>query len=72
MTKYDRRISFIHGALIALQKQLTAAGTSLKVLHGTPENAIRKILSDFDVKAVYANHDYEPYAVIRDRILPEY
>jgi deoxyribodipyrimidine photo-lyase len=69
--KYDRRISFIHGALIALQRQLTAAGTSLKVLHGTPENTIRKILSEFDVKAVYANHDYEPYAVIRDRSIGE-
>ncbi len=41
----------------------------MKVLHGTPENAIRKILSDFDVKAVYANHDYEPYAVKRDGLI---
>jgi len=65
--KYDRRISFIHGALNDLQKQLTSAGTSLKVLHGTPGDAIRKIMSDFDVKAVYANHDYEPYAETRDR-----
>ena len=65
--RHDRRISFIHGALDTLQKKLTAAGTSLKVFNDTPENAIRKILSDFDVKAVYANHDYEPYAVIRDR-----
>lgn len=62
----DRRISFILGALEALQEKLTAAGTSLMVLHGTPENAIRKMVSDFDVKAVYANHDYEPYAVKRD------
>jgi len=62
----DRRISFILGALEALQDKLTAAGTSLKVLHDTPENAIRKMVSDFDVKAVYANHDYEPYAVKRD------
>ena len=48
---------------------MTAAGTSLKVLHDTPENAIRKIVSDFDVKAVYANHDYEPYAVKRDGLI---
>ncbi|HWR74013.1 MAG TPA: deoxyribodipyrimidine photo-lyase, partial [Bacteroidales bacterium] len=64
--RHDRRISFILGALDALQKKLTAAGTSLKVYHDTPENAIRTILSDFDVKAVFANYDYEPYAVIRD------
>ncbi len=63
----DRRISFILGALEALQEKMTAAGTSLMVLHDTPENAIRKTMSDFDVKAVFANHDYEPYAVTRDR-----
>ena len=63
----DQRISFIHGALEALQGKLTTAGSSLKVYHGSPESAFRKILSDFDVKAVFANHDYEPYAVMRDR-----
>ncbi len=63
----DRRISFILGALEALQEKLTAAGASLKVYHDTPENAFRKILSDFDVKTVFANHDYEPYAITRDR-----
>ena len=65
--KYDRRISFIQGALEALQQKLIAAGSSLKVYHDSPENAFRKILSDFDVKAVFANHDYEPYAAVRDR-----
>jgi len=62
----DRRISFILRALEALHEKLTAAGSSLIVLHDTPENAIRKMLSDFNVKAVYANHDYEPYARERD------
>lgn len=69
--KHDRRISFIHGALEALHEKLIAAGSSLKVYHDTPENAFRKILSDFDIKAVFANHDYEPYAVIRDRHIAE-
>lgn len=69
--RYDRRVSFIHGALEALQKQLTGAGSSLKVYHGTPDNAFRKIISDFVVKAVFANHDYEPYAMTRDRHIGE-
>jgi deoxyribodipyrimidine photo-lyase len=67
--RYDRRVSFIHGALAALQKKMILAGTSLKVLHDTPENAIRKILSEFNVKAVFANHDYEPYATARDSVI---
>jgi deoxyribodipyrimidine photo-lyase len=65
-TRNDRRVSFIHGALGSLQKKLTAAGTSLKVFHDTPENTFRKILSGFNVKAVFASHDYEPYAAVRD------
>ena len=62
----DHRVSFIHGALGELQKKFTAAGSSLVVLHDTPENAFKNLLSEFNVKAVYANHDYEPYAVSRD------
>ncbi len=67
----DRRVSFIHGALGELQKKIIAAGSSLAVLHDTPENAFNYLLSAFNVKAVYANHDYEPYAVSRDRHITE-
>jgi len=66
-SRYDRRVSFIHGALEHLQKKMTEAGASLLVLHDTPENAVRKILSGYDIKAFFANHDYEPYATDRDR-----
>ena len=31
-SRYDRRVSFIHGALEHLQKQLTEAGSSLLVI----------------------------------------
>jgi len=63
----DRRVSFIHGALEALQQKITAAGSSLLVLHDTPENALRRIVSEYDVRALFTNHDYEPYATDRDR-----
>ncbi len=66
-SRYDRRVSFIHGALEHLQKQMTEAGSSLLVLHDSPENAVRKILSDYNVRVFFANHDYEPYATDRDR-----
>ena len=69
--RHDRRVSFIHGALNALQEKMIAAGSSLKVIHDTPENAISRLLSDFDIKAVFANHDYEPYAGARDRRIDE-
>lgn len=68
-SRLDRRVSFIHGALAHLREQITEAGSSLLVMHDTPENAVRKILSDYNVKAFIANHDYEPYAVERDRTI---
>jgi deoxyribodipyrimidine photo-lyase len=65
--KHDRRISLILGALRNIQEKLEQAGSTLMIIHDTPSNAMQKILSDFDVKAVYANHDYEPYARKRDK-----
>jgi len=67
----DHRLSFIHTALGVLQNKITAIGSSLLVVHDTPEKALKKTLSEFNVKAVYANHDYEPYSVIRDRHISE-
>jgi len=65
--RHDRRLTFIHGALEAIQQKITAAGSSLRVMHGTPEQAMRQLLAEYDVRAVYANSDYEPYALERDR-----
>ncbi len=64
--KADRRVDFIHKALLSLQEELEKAGSSLFVIYDTPQNAYKRILQEFNVKAVYANHDYEPYAKQRD------
>lgn len=64
--KADRRVTFITAALGELNKKLMAAGSSLKVLHGTPETAFQKILGEYEIKAVFTNRDYEPYAIARD------
>lgn len=64
--KNDRRVDFIHKALLSLQEELVKAGSSLLVIHETPHNTFNKLLDEFTVKAVYTNHDYEPYAKERD------
>jgi len=60
--KADARVEFIHLALERMQEELTAAGSSLYILHGKPVD----IFQALKPKAVYANHDYEPYARKRD------
>lgn len=65
--KSDRRVTFITAALDELNKKLIAAGSSLEIYHSTPAEAFRKITGEYDVKAVFTNADYEPYATERDR-----
>ncbi len=69
--KHDRRISLILEALDDIHKKLLQAGSSLTIIHDTPLNAVQKILSEFNVKALFANHDYEPYAQKRDSQVKE-
>ncbi len=60
--KADLRVAFIHQSLTLMQKQLVEMGSSLLVLHGNPV----EIFKELNPKAVYTNHDYEPYARKRD------
>jgi deoxyribodipyrimidine photo-lyase len=60
--KADRRVDFIHQSLQILKQQLEKNGSSLLVLYGDPVELYKKL----NVKAVYTNHDYEPYARQRD------
>ncbi|MBT1685044.1 DNA photolyase family protein [Fulvivirgaceae bacterium PWU37] len=58
----DRRVAFIHQTLAELKEQLETLGTSLVVLYGNPVTLYRSL----HPRAVYTNHDYEPYARARD------
>jgi deoxyribodipyrimidine photo-lyase len=63
----DKRVSFIYQTLFSLHEKLIKLGSSLFVVHDTPVSALKTICSSFDVKEVITNHDYEPYAIERDR-----
>jgi deoxyribodipyrimidine photo-lyase len=60
--KADRRVDFIHQSLQILKQQLEEQGSSLLILYGNPTSLYEKL----NPKAVYTNHDYEPYARERD------
>src|SRR4051812_42220566 len=60
--KADRRVEFILESLKIVKSALEEVGTSLLVLYGDPV----KLFSKIKPKAVYKNHDYEPYARQRD------
>lgn len=60
--KTDARVEFILETLTTLQTQLVELGSSLIVFHGNPIDIYKSI----NPKAVFTNHDYEPYAQKRD------
>lgn len=69
--KKDRRVIFIHQQIRRLSNKLQNLGaglpqSSILVKYGKPEDSWREILQQHNVKAVYSNHDYEPYAQERD------
>lgn len=68
----DRRVQFIYQTLQGIKKQLNALGSDLCVKHGSPEKAWEEILKEYEVLGVYANRDYEPYAVRRDKKIAAY
>jgi len=64
--KEDARIQFIHQELKRLKKELRSFGSDIIVKHGRPVEVWTDLVSDYHIKAVYANNDYEPYARQRD------
>ncbi|MFO7575321.1 MAG: deoxyribodipyrimidine photo-lyase [Bacteroidales bacterium] len=67
LEKDDARITFICEALETINGKLKSSGSSLLAFHGPPERFFSELPPQFSIKAVYANLDYERYAVERDR-----
>jgi deoxyribodipyrimidine photo-lyase len=70
--KRDARVSFIYAEIQKIKKELEKSGSSLFVFHGKPADAFKKLIDEFDIQAVYANKDYEPYATERDKRVGEF
>jgi deoxyribodipyrimidine photo-lyase len=64
--KSDSRVEFIHRHVEELQKQLSPFESNILTFYGEPLEVFKELLSKFNLEAVYANHDYEPYALNRD------
>ncbi|HVW94670.1 MAG TPA: deoxyribodipyrimidine photo-lyase [Mucilaginibacter sp.] len=62
----DARLTFIHQTILALDEKLRQHGCSLLVLNDNAKDAWDTLVQDYQIEAVYANHDYEPYAKERD------
>lgn len=62
----DPRITFIYETLDSINNELKKTGSSLLVKKGDPLKIWEEVIRSHDVAEVYANRDYEPYAIGRD------
>lgn len=67
--KQDRRVQFILDALQEIQQKLVGLGSSLQVFYGNPEMAFKSLLKTYTINTVFANNDYEPYALERETLI---
>ena len=70
--KKDKRVNFIYEQLEILNAHLLKQNSSLLINYSTAIEAFKKITREFYIKKVYTNHDYEPYAITRDKEIQEF
>lgn len=67
----DARVTFIHQQLEKINHSLGTSGSRLLVKHGEPLAVWKELLKDYKIAGVFVNHDYEPYAIKRDKSIEE-
>lgn len=72
LPKNDSRLNFIYQNLEKINIELQAHQSSILCLKGSPLQVWEKLVEDYEIKAVYTNEDYEPYAIKRDKEVSEF
>lgn len=67
----DKRVQFIHDRLCEMREKLQENGSDLWIYHGKPIEIWEELAKDENLKKVFTNRDYEPYAQKRDKAVYE-
>ena len=62
----DHRIGFIYNSVLDLDNALRATGSGLLVKKGKPMDVFQVLTREYEIEAVVANADHEPYGIGRD------
>ncbi|MCM4156036.1 deoxyribodipyrimidine photo-lyase [Gramella sp. AN32] len=72
LPKDDARVTFIYEELQKMREKLQKEhGSSIAMHFDKPEKVFNKLIRDYDIKKVFTNRDYEPYAKERDGAIKE-
>lgn len=66
-SKADARVQFIHEAISKIDTELKKYGARLWVKFGRPIDVWKQLIEERSIAGVFANRDYEPYALERDK-----
>ena len=67
LKKEDPRLTFIENALGGINNAMKRNRCTTGIYRGTPKAIFKKLIREFPIENVIANHDYEPYALQRDK-----
>jgi len=72
LPKDDARVTFIHDTLQKMRTKLQDDHeSSITFFYDSPVEAFKKLITENQIHCVYTNHDYEPYASERDKVIGE-
>ncbi|MFD2935599.1 cryptochrome/photolyase family protein [Spirosoma flavum] len=63
----DRRVDFLVQEVNRLRDELAKMGSAIIVRYGKPVDVWKKLIEQYSIGDVFANHDYEVYAKERDK-----
>ncbi|WP_339632832.1 deoxyribodipyrimidine photo-lyase [Bizionia echini] len=64
----DARVTFIFNTLQTMRNTLQDNhGSSIAIYQGTPKDIFKELCNSYQIDTVFTNHDYEPYAIKRDK-----
>lgn len=69
LPKEDARVTFIYDSLSEINLELKSIKSSFLIKEGKTQEVWQALIEEFDVKKVFFNKDYEPYAIQRDEAI---
>lgn len=68
LPKDDARVTYIHETLQTIRTTLHEQyNRSIALYYGEPKAIYTQLIEDYAIETVFTNHDYEPYANLRDQ-----
>ena len=72
LPKNDARVSFIHTTISEINNYLKQKfGSSIVIYFGKPLDVFKQLIRSYSINTVFTNHDYETYAIKRDKAVQE-